>query len=104
MNKSAVTTLNQAKVQLEPQLNPMGVNQVNSECSALSRSYSDLEEETEVRAQKVQQALEERKAFWNEWETFEKWLGRTQKKVSATNEIYSDDMKAAAKKLEVCDY
>ena len=46
-------------------------------------------------------ALQERQAFYERWAQFEKWLTKTQKKMDAVNDVYSDEVNDVYIRTEV---
>ena len=46
-------------------------------------------------------SLQERQAFYERWTQLEKWLTKTQKKVDAVSDVYSDEVNDVYIKMEV---
>ena len=100
-SQGVVDSLGGACGQLEPYLTPMGVSEVQARATTLVQAWEDVRARCDARSKAVGEALQKRKEFWDSWEEFESWLQTAQRKMDALNEIYSDDINGAIRKLEV---
>ena len=101
-NQGFVQAVQSASNQLEPYLNPMGISEVQSQQTTLTQAFDELRARSDSRSKSLGEALHQRKEFWERWEEFETWLNKTQRKMDNLNEIYSDEVKNAIRRLEVC--
>ena len=102
--KPCLHTVGECSAKLKPHLTPQGLSQVSEEQLELQRGFSDLTEQTKNRTLHVTEVIKERKAYWNKWDNFDSWLSGTDKQLTSTAEIYSDEIPSTITKLEVSEY
>ena len=99
--ENVVNALSQSHETLQNYLSPIGANKVETECTDITATWRELQDNITSRSIQIDAALEALKNFYARWDDLERWLNKVNKKQDALREIYSDEVPATAEKQKV---
>lgn len=86
--------------QVKQHASPEGTKALMSKLDAVKTAYADVAESAAERQAVLLNAVKHRQQFYGQFQDFEKWLKKSQRKLDSGNEIYADEVPEMQLKLK----
>ena len=73
---------------------------MSSQIASLTHSWDENKTKITDRCQSLSEAVKHRQAFYDQMERFEKWMGKMERKLDSSSEIYADEIPDRENKLK----
>ena len=87
--------------QLQPYLGPGELTNIDVDQTNVFTSWETITNTAKQHSERLQEAVEQRTAFWEGWTKFVEWLTVAEERLAKTDEIYSDEVNEACGELQV---
>ena len=86
---------------LQPYLGPVELTNIEVDQTNVVTSWDTITSTAKQQSERLQEAVQQRTAFWEGWTEFAEWLTVTEERLAKTDEIYSDEVNEACGELQV---